>query len=82
MEAVGMKKFSNEHFRLCVLAFDSRHIFTAYFFGVDVCHGIKLPKNRGDLTVCRTGRIVHFYIDDNIESDQQQIYFNHLTFVE
>jgi hypothetical protein len=48
-----------------------------------ICHGIKLPnKNRGDLTVCRTGRIVHFYIDDNIESDQQQIYFNHLTFVE
>jgi hypothetical protein len=78
-----MKKFSNEHFRPGVLAFYPAHVVAAYFFGVDICHGIKLPnKNRGDLTVCSTGRIVHFYIDDNIESDQQQIYFNHLTFVE
>jgi hypothetical protein len=41
-EAVGMMKLTRSLAGLCVLAFDSRHIFTAYFFGVDVCHEAKL----------------------------------------
>ena len=41
-EAVGMEEFSNQHFRLCVLAFDPAHVVAAYFFGVDVCHGAKV----------------------------------------
>ena len=40
--SVGMREFSNEHFRLGVFAFDGRHIFAAYFFGVDVCHSVKV----------------------------------------
>lgn len=40
--AIGMKKLSNQHFRLCVLAFDAAHVIAAYFFGVHICHTIKL----------------------------------------
>ena len=41
-EAVGMQKFSNEHFRLCVFAFDAAHIVTACFYRVHICHRIKV----------------------------------------
>jgi hypothetical protein len=41
-ESVGMQEFSHQHFRLCVLAFDGRHVFTTDFFGVDVCHSVKV----------------------------------------
>lgn len=42
--AICEKKFSHEHHRLCVLAFDPAHIVTSYFFGMHICHCIKLPK--------------------------------------
>jgi len=40
-EAVGMQKFSNEHFRLCVFAFDLAHVIAAGFPGMHVCHWAK-----------------------------------------
>lgn len=40
--SVGMEEFSNEHFRLCVFAFDAAHVIAAGFFGVDICHGAKV----------------------------------------
>ena len=37
-----MKKFSYQHFRLCVFAFDAAHVFASYFFGVGICHWAKV----------------------------------------
>ena len=41
-KSIGVQKFSDQHFRLCVFAFDLAHILAAYFFGVDVCHSVKV----------------------------------------
>ena len=43
-ESIGVQEFSDEHFRLCVFAFDLAHVIAAYFFGVDVCHSSKLNQ--------------------------------------
>ena len=40
--SVGMQEFSNKNCGLCVFAFDGCHILAAYFFGVDVCHSVKV----------------------------------------
>jgi len=40
--SIGMKEFSKEHFRPGVFAFYSCHILAACFFGVDVCHSVKV----------------------------------------
>ena len=37
-----MQKFSHQHFGLCILAFDAAHVVAAGFFGVDVCHFVKV----------------------------------------
>jgi len=34
--AVCIKKFSHQYFRLCVFGFDRRHVFTWYFFILDI----------------------------------------------
>ena len=39
---MGMQKFSHQHFGLCILAFDAAHVVAAGFFGVDVCHFVKV----------------------------------------
>ena len=40
--SIGVQKFSNQHFRLCVLAFDLAHVIAAGFFGMNVCHRAKV----------------------------------------
>lgn len=37
-----MQKFSYEHFRLCICRSDLRHIITAGFFIMHICHGVKV----------------------------------------
>jgi hypothetical protein len=31
----------NDHFRLCVFAFDTAHVIASYFFGEHICHRAK-----------------------------------------
>jgi hypothetical protein len=40
--SVGVQEFSNEHLRPGVLAFDLAHVIAAGFFGVDICHSVKV----------------------------------------
>jgi hypothetical protein len=37
-----VQKFSNEHLGLGVFAFDGCHVLAANFFGVDICHWVKV----------------------------------------
>jgi hypothetical protein len=40
--SVGVQEFSNQHFRIGVFAFDLAHVVAAGFFGMDVCHSVKV----------------------------------------
>jgi len=43
-ETIGMQEFSDEHFRLYVLAFDLAHVVTPRFLIMHICHGVKLGQ--------------------------------------
>ena len=47
-EAVGMKKFSHQYFRLCILAFDPAHIVAPRFLVMHISHYVKLASLADD----------------------------------
>jgi len=47
---IFMQKFAHLHFGFGILAPYTRHVVTACFFGVYICHSTKVKQNEGSLT--------------------------------